>query len=83
MTAIGGCWGSEARLAFGLRTFPRLILGVFGRLSGRLFDQVFQRCVEAFFGIVRSGLFGRFPELLYLGLTFCHADLQDPQNKQA
>ena len=38
----------------------------------RGFGQVFQRCVEAFFGFVGFGLFGRFPELLNLGLLFRH-----------
>src|SRR5258705_6758808 len=36
------------------------------RLTGR-FGHVFERCVEAFLGIVRLGLFGRFPKLLNLG----------------
>jgi hypothetical protein len=55
-----GCWGCEARLLFGLCPFPGFILASFVRLTGR-FGQVFQRCVEAFFGLVRPSLFGRFP----------------------
>ena len=66
MTA-GGVRGKRARLAFGLRFFDRSLLACFVRLTGR-FGQVFQRGVEAFFGIVRTGLFGRFPKLLDLGL---------------
>ena len=45
-------------------------IGFFG-LAWRLLGQVFQRCVEACFGIVGPGLFGRLAELLNLGLL-CH-----------
>jgi hypothetical protein len=31
-------------------------------LATRGFGRVFQRCIEAFLGIVRSGLFGHFPK---------------------
>ena len=57
----------EARLVFGLCLFAGFVWACFFRPSGR-FGQVFQRGVEAFFGIICTGLFSRFPKLLDLGL---------------
>lgn len=81
MTARG-FWGKRVRLVFGLRFFAGFVWVCFFPFAG-CFGQVFQRCVEAFFGVIRPGLFGRFPKFLNLGLVFCHGNLHENQDQQA